>query len=163
MFIFAFGFFTWFILSILCGVFASTKGRSGFGYFFLSLCFSPLIGFVIVLILEPIKKNVESNKIASGENKKCPFCAELIKSEAIVCRFCGKDLPKEDESKNILSDDSLSENQLLLKYKIDARYGFTEKGNRYTYNNIEYTTLKEAIAQAKQSAIQKMANKALND
>jgi hypothetical protein len=29
-----------------------------------------------------------------GATRPCPFCAETIKAAAVVCRFCGRDLPK---------------------------------------------------------------------
>jgi len=78
-------FITWFILSILVGVYASSKGRSGIGYFFISLILSPLIGFIIALVVKPTMR--EGSKL-----RKCPFCAEDIKAEAIVCKHCGKDV-----------------------------------------------------------------------
>ncbi len=30
-----------------------------------------------------------------GATRTCPFCAERVKPAATVCRFCGKDLPRE--------------------------------------------------------------------
>ena len=33
--------------------------------------------------------------------RKCPFCAEWVKPDAVVCRFCGRDLPVSENSKTL--------------------------------------------------------------
>lgn len=33
--------------------------------------------------------------------KKCPFCAELIKRDAVLCKHCQRDVPKEKEEQRL--------------------------------------------------------------
>ena len=77
-------FIFWFLCSILVGAFASSKKRSGVGWFFISLVISPLIAFIILLVIG----------YSPSTLKKCPKCAEEVKAEALVCRFCGYEFPQ---------------------------------------------------------------------
>jgi hypothetical protein len=50
-------FIFWITLAIIVGVVANARGRSGWGWFFLSaLLLSPLLGLVLVLCLTNLKK-----------------------------------------------------------------------------------------------------------
>lgn len=70
----------WLLLAIAVGFLASREfGRSGVGWFFLALVLTPLIGLLLFLL--------------PARRRPCPFCAEPIKPSAVVCRFCGREIP----------------------------------------------------------------------
>ena len=68
------------------------KGRSALEGLMLGLLLGPL-GVVISAVLPKDVNALEKRALRSGEMRKCPYCTELVRSQATVCRYCGRDIP----------------------------------------------------------------------
>ena len=79
---------------------AGEKGRNAFAWFVIAVLCSPALA-LIALAAVPAKDrrtrradDTEGGGAGEDESRVCPSCAETVKRAAVVCRYCGRDLPK---------------------------------------------------------------------
>lgn len=65
----------------------------------ISLLFWFALTLLIAIAVPSDPNGVQASELVDGDYKKCPYCAEVIKSEAVKCRFCGSELNGETSVK----------------------------------------------------------------
>ena len=78
-------------LGLIPAQIAKSKGKS-FGWWWLFGAALFIVALPMALLMDPEPAEIEKQKLRLGL-VKCPFCAEYIKTEARVCRFCGNEIP----------------------------------------------------------------------
>jgi len=74
----------WFLLSFVVASYGKPKGHSYLIILVGSLIVSPIIMGLLVLLM----KGDSAKMLENSGQKKCGSCGELIKVEAIICRYC---------------------------------------------------------------------------
>lgn len=116
--------FVWFICGFICSVIAVNKGRSIVGFFLIGLLLGPL-GILLAAFLSKNDIKLEKKFIKSGMMCKCPFCAELIKTEAVKCRHCQSEIPEEKKAEIVkMRVDEMDNSKLIVQCNCGGSFAY---------------------------------------
>ena len=77
----------WLVGSLIVGVLATSRNRSGFAWFVLSMVLSPLLMGLLVAVLP--RGDAGRQAYTADSHRNCPECREVVRSDARLCKHCG--------------------------------------------------------------------------
>jgi hypothetical protein len=79
------------VLGLIPAAIASSKGKNFLPWWIYGAALF-IVALPHALIMRTDRQALEQKELATGNTRKCPYCAELIKREAKVCRYCQREL-----------------------------------------------------------------------
>ena len=83
--------FIWLLMGLAAAFVASKKGRSVGGFFLLGILLGPL-GILWAALARTDQAGIDAAQLKTGQSRKCPHCAEIVRVEAKKCRHCGESM-----------------------------------------------------------------------
>jgi len=131
-------------LALIPALIASSKGRSFFIWWLYGLALL-IFAFPHSLLVSKNVKALEKKSIEDGSMRQCPSCAEVVKVEAVVCRFCQRSLPAVEVAPK--TREQQEEEMLILMDKYDIYFD----GFHHYYKKEKFPNFAAALDKARQA------------